>query len=304
MVFEEVVVLSLPFAEAHFGLKPRPKLGSYYKRRVIRLEPPYLINLSVLLVAMLILKETRREGLAEHFLASAAYLHNFIYADHSWINTVAWSLEVEVQFYVLAPLFSCVFAIRNKGVRRGVLVAIMSISALLNERMRGTAPPAVYLSLAGYLHYFLVGFLLTDWYLIDRPLAPGKDYRWDLLGAAAWAGIGFGLIKVATPRYLLVPLILVACVAAFRGRLTNLLLRLSWLTTIGGMCYTIYLYHYAILTGLGEWSWSLNRPSWPFWVNYLCQLAILGLPILVLSGILFALFERPFMRIAGSRHRG
>lgn len=297
-------ILSLPFAEGHLGLKPRPQLGAYYKRRVIRLEPPYLINLSILLVAMLVLNATRREGLFEHFLASAVYLHGLIYADHSWINTVAWSLEVEVQFYILAPLFASVFSVRNKALRRGILLAMIALSALLNERVRGAALPYVSLTLAGYLHYFLIGFLLADWYLIERPLASGKSYGWDLLGAAAWAGIGLGLIKVATPRYLLVPLILLAYMAAFRGRLTNVLLRSPWLTTIGGMCYTIYLYHYAITLAVGEWTWSLHRPSWPFWANYLVQLGMVGLPILALSAILFALVERPFMRLAGSRHRG
>jgi peptidoglycan/LPS O-acetylase OafA/YrhL len=297
-------ILSLPFAEGHFGLRLRPQLGPYFKRRVVRLEPPYLINLSILLVAMLVLKETRREGLGEHFLASAVYLHNAIYVDESWINTVAWSLEVEVQFYILAPLFASVFAVRNKGLRRGILIVAMTVSALLNERVRGMTHPLVNLSLAGYLHYFLIGFLLADWYLVDRPLRPETGYLWDLLGIAAWAALGVGLIKVATPRYLLLPLILVATVAAFRGRLTNALLRLPWLTTIGGMCYTIYLYHWAILVGLGEWSWSLHRPSWPFWADYLLQLLLLGVPILVLSGVLFAFFERPFMRLAGSRHRG
>jgi peptidoglycan/LPS O-acetylase OafA/YrhL len=294
-------ILSLPFAEGHLGLRPKPQLGPYYKRRVVRLEPPYLINLAILLLAMLILKGTRREGLGEHFLASAVYLHGLIYSDHSWINTVAWSLEVEVQFYILAPLFVSVFAIRNKLVRRGILIAAIAVSAVLNEKSRGLAYPLVYLSLAGYLHYFLVGFLLADWYLVDRPQTPEREYRWDLFGLAAWMALGLGLIKVATPRYLLMPLILVAYVAAFRGRLTNGLMRLPWLTTIGGMCYTIYLYHRPILIGIGEWSWSLHRPSWPYWANYLCQLAILGIPILILSGILFLLIERPFMRLASSR---
>jgi peptidoglycan/LPS O-acetylase OafA/YrhL len=297
-------ILSLPFAEGHLGLRPRPPLGPYFKRRLVRLEPPYLINLSIFLIGMLVLRKTRPEGLGEHFLASAFYLHNMIYRDHSWINIVAWSLEIEVQFYVLAPLLTSVFALRSKVLRRGILVAVIAACALLNEKSRGITSPIIHLSLAGYLHYFLIGFLLADWYLVDRPLLDGRTYGWDLLGAAAWVGIGLGLIKVDTPRSLLVPLILVTYMAAFRGRLTNVLLTLPWVTTIGGMCYTIYLYHKAILAGLGEWTWSLHCPSWPFWANYLCQLAALSLPILVLSAILFALFERPFMRIAGARHRG
>jgi peptidoglycan/LPS O-acetylase OafA/YrhL len=297
-------ILSLPFALGYFGLAPHPRLERYYKRRVVRLEPPYLINLSVLLGTMVVLREARREGLAEHFLASAVYLHGLIYAEHSWINTVTWSLEVEIQFYILAPLLATVFAVRQRNLRRGIVIAAIALSALVNEWV-GRAPiPYVSLSLLGYLHYFLIGFLLTDWFLVEWSQNPAKLYRWDLAGLFSWLAIGLGLLKVATPRCLLLPLILLSYVAAFRGRLTNALLRLPWLTAVGGMCYTIYLYHYAIITALGEWSWSLHRPSWPWWANYLGQLAILGVPILVLSGILFVLIERPFMRLAGSRLRG
>ena len=37
-------------------------------------------------------------------LASLAYSHGLVFGSHSLVNGVAWSLEVEWQFYLLAPL--------------------------------------------------------------------------------------------------------------------------------------------------------------------------------------------------------
>ena len=44
-----------------------------------------------------------RAPLLPHLLASLGYVHNIVYGVPSTINVVAWSLEIEVQFYILAP---------------------------------------------------------------------------------------------------------------------------------------------------------------------------------------------------------
>jgi peptidoglycan/LPS O-acetylase OafA/YrhL len=47
---------------------------------------------------------TLSEGL-KSYLASITYTHNFVYGSsfHPLINSPAWSLEIEIQFYILAP---------------------------------------------------------------------------------------------------------------------------------------------------------------------------------------------------------
>ena len=47
-------ILALPFAEHYLSGAPRPTLGRYYVRRVTRIEPPYVINLTILLALMLL----------------------------------------------------------------------------------------------------------------------------------------------------------------------------------------------------------------------------------------------------------
>jgi len=84
--------------------------------------------------------------------------------------------------------------------------------------------------------------------------------------------------------------------SAFRGRLTNAILSHPLLTTIGGMCYTIYLYHNFLIHEIGGRTWSLYRPEHPFWRTFLVQGALLSAAVLAICAVLFAFLERPFMK--------
>lgn len=288
-------ILALPFAEARWEGTAGVSLGRYYGRRVTRLEPPYAINL-VIVFAWLVLRGQGSAGdLWRHLVASLFYVHAPVFHTWSTINPVAWSLEVEVQFYLVAPFLCRVFALRNVAVRRSLLIAVMALFSAGNWFI-ADKPVFISQSLPGYLQYFLLGILLADWYLVEGSRSLSKGYGWDLLGLVAWGALGVGLIKVATPRPLLLPLILVAYMAAFRGRVFNALFCCPLLTTVGGMCYTIYLYHSPIIEEMGRWSWTLYRPELPFWRNYLIQAALMVVPVLALSTLLFAFLERPFMR--------
>ena len=288
-------ILALPFAESHLQGTSGVSLGRYYGRRLTRLEPPYLINLLVLF-AWLVLRghHTARE-LWGHLIASLFYVHAPVFHGGSVINPAAWSLEVEVQFYLLAPVLCQIFRVRHVAARRTVLILIMLLFSAGNGFIQDK-PVILSQTLPGYLHYFLLGILLADWYLVEGSRGVTKSAGWDLLGLAAWAALGVGLIKASTPRTALLPVILIATMSAFRGRIASAIFSFPLLSTIGGMCYTIYLYHGLVIEEVGLRSWSFYRPELPFWRNYLVQLVLMGAPILAVGTVLFALFERPFMR--------
>ena len=288
-------ILALPFAEARLHGSPGVSLGRYYGRRLTRLEPPYAANLLVLFAWLIVRGHHAAAELWRHLIASLFYVHAPVFHQGSVINPVAWSLEIEVQFYLLAPLLCRVFAVRNVSVRRAFLVTAMLVGSLANSSFSGK-PIFISQSLPGYLHFFLLGLLLADWYLVEGSRGFSRTFAWDLLGLAAWAALGIGLIKAATPRTALLPAILVAYMAAFRGRLSSAIFSFPLLTTIGGMCYTIYLYHNLVIEEVGVWSWSLLRPELPFWRNFLVQLGVMLVPLLVVCTSLFAVLERPFMR--------
>ncbi len=286
-------ILSLPFAERRLEGREGVPLGRYYGRRLTRLEPPYIINILIVFGAKLFLERLQGPDSWSHLLATLGYAHLLAYGTASPISVVTWSLEIEVQFYLVAPILAGLFAVRHPTTRRLLLVGAVFASAVFNHVFRAILVPN---TLLNFLEYFLLGFLLTEWYLsFGRDDSP-RSFAWDLAGAVAWIALGVGLTQGVTTRFLLLPAILVAYVAAFRGRLSNAAFCRREIITIGGMCYTIYLYHFQFITMWGRltwWAWSGDRP---FWLNYMIQAALICIPLLIVSALLFALFERPFMR--------
>jgi peptidoglycan/LPS O-acetylase OafA/YrhL len=296
-------ILSLPFAKQIAAGGPPVGLREYYARRLTRIEPPYLIHLCFLfaLCALVLPRVPAQQqlyppgqglgyGLA-HLLPSAVYANGFIYAAHPYPNAVLWSLEVEVQFYLLAPLLARLFAVPGRAARLGLLAGPVLGLSVVNQRVGGSY--RVMFSLAGNLQFFLVGFLLAECCLAGW-LKPGRrGWLWDcgfLCGAALvlechhWAAIS-ALLPCA---------ILACCVGAFRGALGSRLFSHPWIVTIGGMCYTIYMYHWLMISVLSKVTTRLRTGA--VGLDLLIQFVVLAASITFICAFLFMAFERPFMR--------
>ena len=123
-------ILALPFAKQRLFDTTPVSLKSYYIRRLSRLEPPYVLSLVLLLGVHVIVLQENFNSIFPNFLASLLYIHNIVFDQWSAINPVAWSLEVEVQFYVLAPVLAMLFSIRNATARRLVFLLLIVGSML------------------------------------------------------------------------------------------------------------------------------------------------------------------------------
>jgi peptidoglycan/LPS O-acetylase OafA/YrhL len=204
------------------------------------------------------------------------------------VNSVAWSLEVEVQFYVLVPVLSLVFAISNRILRRAVVLATMAGAAVLGLPLYRTLH--FHYSIAFYLPFFLAGFLICDLYVTRKDWIP--SFAWDALALCLWPLVWYGGRYV---DHLLLPFVIIALyLAAFRGRLSSALFSSPLLTNIGGMCYSIYLFHfpiiYAVKHNTGYWHIGSN-----FWVFFALQCALILPAVLFFCGAFFVLVERPCM---------
>ena len=233
-------VLALPFASHRLREGAKVDLRRYFQRRLTRLEPPYVLNLVTCAVLLVVVSHKPGSFVVSRLLASMSYCHSALYGALSAVNPVAWSLEIEVQFYLIMPLLAYVFAIPGALPRRVTLIAAMLVAAILQASW--AHGPRVELSILYYVQFFLAGLLLADLYLV-RCQRFHKNSAWDVLSLVAWPLVF--LLDDGAVLHTLLPFVVVALYwAAFHGRLTNRLLRLPLLTSVGGMCYTIYLYHF------------------------------------------------------------
>jgi peptidoglycan/LPS O-acetylase OafA/YrhL len=286
-------VLALPFAASYLKGAIPVNLRIYFMRRLTRLEPPYIVALLLFFALKIVAGRGSFTQLLPHLGASLAYLHNAIFQEPSVISIVAWSLEVEVQFYLLAPLFALVFRIRAVWSRRLVLAAACLAFSVVEYL--GSDTSLVGLSLLGNLEYFLVGFLLADLFVSSNRIRR-HDWHWDLVVATTVSTLAVVLVGMGQARNLLIPwLVLILYLGVFHSVYANRIVTNVWLTTIGGMCYSIYLLHNYAVSALGNYTEGIWA-SQPVLVRLLLQFIVITPFVLAVSVLFYAAVERPCMR--------
>ena len=153
-------VLSLPFARYYLKQGKKVYLKQYFLRRLTRLEPPYFLIMIFLFFFLAATRLYTIKGLTPHLTASLLYAHNIIYPGTlPVINSVAWSLEIEIQFYIMMPLLATIF-ILQKYTRRMLLVIIMVGMPVIQYFYKSDT-----IFFYQYIQYFIAGFLLADIYI-------------------------------------------------------------------------------------------------------------------------------------------
>jgi len=287
-------VLALPFVRARLAGGKPVSLRAYFLRRVTRLEPPYLL----LMLAAFAIKVLGGGGSARELLprllAGFIYQHNTIYGEMNPVMGAAWSLEVEIQFYILTPLLTGIFMLRNRLLRRAVLVLL--IVSLGGARFL-ISDWRYYTCVFGHLHEFFAGYLLADLYVVDWKEQPTASRAWDLVSILCWSAM-WPLIMFEHRLYPVLPLVVfLAYCGALRGSISRRVFGNPWLVVTGGMCYTIYLIHGPIIGTLMDAGRRIV-PAMAFDRAFLLWSALLTLPTLLISTTLFVLLERPCMNPA------
>lgn len=279
-------VLALPFAKHYLQHSAAVELRSYYIRRITRLEPPYFLVMFACF-AMLWLRRDHIPNFSQivgSFQASLLYAHNLIWPKGTLplVNPVTWSLEIEVQFYLIAPLIALVFKLSPLPRR---LLLILPILIRAGMPVDAGLP---HQTLLDYVEFFLVGFLVADLY-VKKELDPANLQLWAVIGSI----LSFIVIWVSPQQFLATPIALFLY-CSFKCRFARSLLSNNWITTIGGMCYSIYLIHWMLITTIG--GRVVRQYTQIYIVDILIQSTILIAAILILGAAFFLLVERPCMQ--------
>ncbi len=294
-----------------------PSLKHFFLRRLTRLEPPYIL---VMLGCFAVLAVGPAPADAPNFyfteaplwqslLACLTYSHSLVFGEHPRLNPPTWSLEREVQFYILAPFILYLYGrIRARGLRIAVgsvvTVVLLVLGEVIMNRMERTG--VLRNTLLADSYGFMLGIVACDYSLGKNVFALPRKIIFDIGFTFGLVGILFtgavqNNLELNLPLHLAVTndilravCILLLFMAAARGTWSKAFLGLPWIALIGGACYSIYLVHlpvtHAAATVLSKF--VVFRSLAEAW---LISWAVL-VPIALLAGMFFyVLVERPCM---------
>jgi peptidoglycan/LPS O-acetylase OafA/YrhL len=290
-------ILSIPFIKYYLFNGEKVKLQQYYWKRVKRLEIPYLLVLVILLLFRILIQGEFWKTEMPHFFSSVFYSHNIIYGRRSTINPVAWTLEIEIQFYVLLPLIIQLFRIKQTIARRLIIVCLLIASGIIYSANDTFFIDAhLQYSIIPYLSIFLLGILMADVYLSNQQVLSSKNFLLDIGGILAFLLIiynaGASELHIQVLEYIGYVLLFVG---VFKGKILNQIFTAKWVMAIGCMCYSIYLLHYALLYFITE-KLTSNFLVNSYYKNLLIQ-GVVVLPMVLIGCSIFNLIvEKPLMK--------
>ncbi|MCE2885130.1 MAG: acyltransferase, partial [Planctomycetaceae bacterium] len=127
-------VVTLPFARHHLLGARAPRLQAFYLKRLTRIEPPYIIALC--LFGLGVLAVAPENFRIADFASGLVYLRTALFGNEPWAFFISWSLEIEVQFYLIVPFLAMVFAIPRTAMRRTILVIAIAAGAAYAAHVR------------------------------------------------------------------------------------------------------------------------------------------------------------------------
>ena len=316
-------LLYRPFVEARFEGKRGPHTLRFYQRRVLRIVPAYWFALTVL--AVFGLSRATPTSTLDHWPKYYFFLQNYT-TSFEGIGP-AWSLCVEMSFYLVLPLYAWLLfrllsrsSLRRQVTVEAVILVVLSLVSLPFWRAFANGESLLFHQwLPHYFYWFAIGMglaILSAWSVrtgaaanrLFTALGRHPGAMW-LAALALFVVLGFITVPAldfftdtpgtAWAKWLLQPLIalLVVAPAVFSrpgvgipGRL------LAWapVAWLGLISYGIFLWHLAVQFVLLDNGWIGGPdPAARTVVSVILVLAF-TVPIAAFS---YYVIERPFLRL-------
>ena len=309
-------LLSLPFVAWQTGRAPRPALGTFWLRRVLRIFPAWYAQVAVLLLLAGVF------GIGD-WPAPIRLAGNLLLAFNLGplavepLNPVAYTLPIEFCFYLVLPLLA--FLLRPRWWMLLLLLAVVE-TQLYRQLMFPLVAAAdiphrvvVLEQLPGRLDQFVFGMLAA--YAFGRAARAGRLPSARACDALFAAGVlvfavMLALIHLGSETYwdggpllftwhgivgAAVALMLFACAAG--SRVAVALLSNQPLRHLGIISFGLYLWHYPLLHWLSA-AGVFNRIE-GYRLPWILPVLLLG--SLALAELSYRLIERPLLRIGRRR---
>jgi peptidoglycan/LPS O-acetylase OafA/YrhL len=221
-VFFVISGFIIPYSLAKSGYVFRKDYGRFLLKRAIRLHPPYLAVVLILVLlgwysaTALGTPAPSLRTMAGEVALHASLLNGLL--GRAWLSPVFWTLAIEFQFYLVAGLVTPMLLAKSSAIRYSVLVAILVAS--LSPISKDWVLP--------HLPLFVIGILA---FLYDRKSITVPVFLAGVATAAVICAVSMG-----KPQ---------ALVAAFTA-LTIAFYRFpipKWAIKLGALSYSLYLLH-------------------------------------------------------------
>lgn len=176
----------------------------FYKRRIVRILPPYYIAMAFSLLAIFFLLDEKTGSIWDNCIPVTSksivthiFLINDLFISEVYkINHAFWSIPVECRIYIFFPFL--LYLWRKSGPGASLLTAVgISVVLFITLRMLRTGYPDIDMATAGvnpYIILFTLGMLAADISFGDSRLSKMADklpWGWLLIASA----IGFVFYK-------------------------------------------------------------------------------------------------------------
>jgi peptidoglycan/LPS O-acetylase OafA/YrhL len=306
-----------PFARAFIDQRPPPGIVRYLRHRAFRILPAFW----VILTALIVIYGVSGGGSLDHLASMYAFNVNWqaVFFGGSHRLAPAWSMNVEVRFYVGVVLLAIALMLLRRPLRRWrwarvVLLVAASLGAGLASMIayRHTSPAAA-LSLPTQFYAFVPGLVLAS----IEPLVPRRPAHARLLKLTGSLIAAAGAFAFFAYNFLVLRFISAFGLSANVGGRLYLLLMTSavlggpllyqwagggcWrildnppLRWLGTRSYSFYLLHFAVLISLAELMHGIGGYNVELVAIVPAAFAITGL----LAELSYRLVELPCQRLA------
>lgn len=256
-------------------------------KRVVRLTPPFWV--SMLLIMVFLPSAVPKEQL----LASFFYVHSLLYGTVNPVSNIAWSLEVELQFYLLIPVLIVIW----RKSRTAFALTFGALLVLATISQPWTQSPKFILSVLKPLEFFALGAALSFCQWKTGFLSGSRHRAFDLGGLLVLAGL-YWLTSTGGAEHWIAALMASLTICIFRSHVLGALFRSKVAVTVGAVSYSIYLLHNLINHLLAKPLNVVISGNLPFEARLLIYATVTGIVTYVASYVFYLGVERPSMHAA------